>query len=101
MNKKRVVAAVLLVALVIGLAAFWFYQRANRKLSDLNDQELLQYLTDAGVVIPDEATMELIRGSIILLEDDPDYANPVSTAPILRLFEDLRRVVEEYERNRK
>ncbi len=98
MNKKRVVAAVLLVALVIGLAAFWFYQRANRKLSDLDDQELLQYLTDAGVTIPEGYGIKAVREVVITFENDPDYPTPLlGWMEVGFLYDDLRQVVRAYE----
>ncbi len=79
----------------------------ENELSDLGDDELYQYISDAGVnikkheIMDDTYSIEMIRYIIALLEDDIDYipfVNPAISAVFIpeTLVEELRPLVFEY-----
>ena len=94
--KRMLVAVFLLIAVTASLLSACNSKPA--KLSDMGDEELLQYLTDAGVTIPEKVEFETVRRMIVILEDDPDFTDPArSDAKIKLLFDELRVVVTQYD----
>lgn len=68
----------------------------KRKLSEMGDDELTQYLADSGVVIPDDIGMSGVRWIVNELENDPNRHTPaVGYTPFADLFEDVRDVMAE------
>lgn len=92
-HKKALLIICLVIVLVfVTLAAF-----AKPKLSDMSDEELIQYVTDAGVTIPSWIPVRSVRLMIKELEKDPEYPTPVlEIFPSSHWFDDLREVVKAY-----
>ena len=66
----------------------------KRKLSERGDDELTQYLTDSGVVIPDDIGMRGVRWIVNELENDPNHPPlVVGYTQFADLFEDIRDVM--------
>ncbi len=99
MRHKRLLCC-LTVVLALSLVAFFALTggTAQTKLSDLADEALVLYLTDAGVRIPDHnVDIDTIRGILTSLEEDPNQPEPVlNWTPIVDMFEDIRTVVKDY-----
>ena len=67
------------------------------KLSDLNDEELINYITNYGAEIPHDVTIVTIRAMLEELEADPDHPEPVlGHTPIVELYRDIRSMVIKY-----
>lgn len=67
------------------------------KLSELEDEALIQYLDDEGISIPNGIKISSVRELLVKLEADPDrgplYA---SWEAVNYFFEDLRAVVKKH-----
>lgn len=91
----RIFVSVFLILLsLLILSACSGSPTTKRKLSEMGDDELTQYLTDSGVVIPDDIGMRGVRWIINELENDPNRHTPaVGYTPFADLFEDIRDVM--------
>lgn len=70
---------------------------SKSKLSEMEDNELIQYMIDSGVSIPENMQVYAIREMIIELEKDPEHSPPVvGWTVITDLYEEIRRVVKNY-----
>lgn len=86
MPKKRwimicSVCAVIVLAALVGLGA-------KPKLSSLPDEEIVQYLTDSGVVFPEGFDTSRVHELIALIEDDPDMKGVLLNWDVLVDFQD-------------
>lgn len=87
----------LIICAVIVIAGVIFAAFAKPKLSDMSDEELIQYVTDAGVTIPTSIGANSIRLMIKTLEEDPEHMSlNLNWSAVNDLFEDLREVVNAY-----
>ena len=67
------------------------------KLSDLSDEELINYIANCGVEIPPGVTIVTIRAMLEELEVDPDHPEPVlGHTPLVELYRDIRFMVIKY-----
>lgn len=95
--KRRLPVFFLLIVLTALLISACSGEKEKPKLSDLGDDELIQYITDAGVTIPEIVRIGTIRGMLGELEEDPEHRAPVlGYTPITDLYEDIRALVIEY-----
>lgn len=95
MRKRRYAYILVVIAILANLV--FVACSSDVKLSEMDDDELMQYLEDADVTLPQGFEAENIRGMITELEEDPNHAAPVvSWSVISDLYEDLRTVVKEY-----
>ena len=63
----------------------------------MEDNELMEYILDSGVSIPENMEVNTIREMIIELEEDPEHSPPVvGWTVITDLYEDIRNVVKNY-----
>ena len=70
---------------------------SENKLSEMEDNELMEYIIDSGVSIPENMEVNTIREMIIELEEDPEHSPPVvGWTVITDLYEDIRNVVKNY-----
>lgn len=70
---------------------------SENKLSEMEDNELIRYIVDSGVPVPENMEVETIREMVIELEEDADHSPPVVGWTVLAdLYEDLRNVVKIY-----
>ncbi len=98
MNKRKIWISALLIILSVLMIFSCSCGSEKQKLSEMEDDELIQYISDSGVEIPEWADIVTIRSMIVDLENDPSSpTSAVGYTPYADLFEDLRGVVVEYE----
>lgn len=95
--KKYAIRSVCIVGLVVLLLCACSSERSEDKLSEMEDNQLIQYLVASGVSIPENIEVKLIRDMIIELEEDPEHPSPaLGWTVITDLYEDLRNAVKTY-----
>lgn len=89
-----------LLFLAVLLCAFLLFASCSVKdreagnLSELDDEELLQFLDEAGVSIPNGISASSIREVLAELEADPDRPPIIVDWTVLSdFYEDLREIV--------
>lgn len=96
--KRSVLALFLSIVLMVFLLSACSNNNTERKLSELKDDKLIQYITDSKIAIPEDIDIDTIRGMIIELENNLDHPAPVMGYTLVAdLYEDLRNLVVEYE----
>jgi len=94
---KSLSVLILFIFLTTLLLSACSMQKAERKLSELNDSELTQYITDSGITIPEGIGADTIRGMVTELENNPNHETPAVGYTLLTdLYEDLRNLVINY-----
>lgn len=95
--KKYAIGAVCIVGLIALFLCACSSEGSESKLSEMGDNELIQYIVDSGVSIPENIEVKSIREMIIELEENPDHPSPaLGWTVITDLYEDLRNVVKTY-----
>lgn len=96
--RRSVLALFLSIVLTVLLLSACSNNNTECKLSELKDDELIQYITDSEIAIPESVHIDTIRGMIIELENNPDHTAPVVGYTLVAdLYEDIRNLVVEYE----
>lgn len=95
MRKRKYLYILVVIAILANLV--FAACSVNEKLSEMDDDKLMQYLEDADVAIPQGVEAETIRTIITEFEEDPDHDTPVlGWTDLSDLYDDLRTVVKEY-----
>ena len=99
--KKRILAFILVLISVVGVFSACSgnnEKQETKKLSEMSDEELLQYLEDKDIFVPTGLTAEDIQEFVAMLEADPDHP-PLEYGffPTNELFEELRAIVKGYQ----
>lgn len=85
------------IVLTLGLLSGCFGETTERKLSEMEDDQLIQYMTDWEISIPENVGIDSIREMIVELEDDPDHpAAVLGWTVMMDLYEDIRHAVKRY-----
>lgn len=104
-HKRTLFTAISLILLAALLLSACSGKEEKIKLSEMEDDELLQALTDLGVEIPEVKNLDIksaIRKWIIELEEDPTRPSlGVSWTVPFDLYEDLRDAVIKYQQDTK
>lgn len=98
-EKKIQSVVVITLALItfIGVISGCSNNDKPQKLSELDDDLLVQCLADHEITIPENLAISVIRTAIADLEVDPDNSAPiVSWTTYLEFYEELRGFVKEY-----
>lgn len=96
MFQKRVFISVLFVALTVLSLSACSGEKMEYRLSGMEDRELIQYMDDFGVAIPESVDMDTLRKIIVELENNPDQPTPVIGYTVITdLYEDIRNLVRE------
>lgn len=99
--RRSLLASILSIVLTVLLLSACSNNNTECKLSELEDDKLMQYITDSGIAIPESVDMDTIRGMVIELEENPDHPAPiVGYTLVADLYEDIRNLVVEYELNK-
>ena len=94
---QSVVVITLVLIAFIGVISGCSNNNKSQKLSELDDDLLVQCLTDHEITIPENLEISVIRNAIADLEVDPDSPAPtVSWTAYLEFYEELRGFVKEY-----
>lgn len=96
-RKRNLLATISLVVLVALLLSACSGKKDKVKLSEMEDSELLQALTDFGVEIPENVGWVNVRWMIAKFEEDPGFMHVVSHPVLIDLYEDLRSFVIYYQ----
>lgn len=96
-RKRNLLAAISLVILVALLLSACSGKKDKVKLSEMDDSELLQALTDFGVAIPENVGWANVRAKIAKFEEDPEFLPVVSNPVLIDLYDDLRSFVIYYQ----
>lgn len=95
--KKYAISAVCIVGLIVLFLCACSSEGSASKLSEMGDNDLLQYIADSGVSIPESIEVKSIREMIIELEENPEHPSPALGWTVMTdLYEDLRSVVKIY-----
>ncbi|MBQ4641524.1 MAG: hypothetical protein IJB47_02800 [Oscillospiraceae bacterium] len=104
-RKKTLFAIISLILLATLLLSACSGKEEKIKLSEMEDDLLLQTLTDLGVEIPEVKNVDInsaIRKWIVELEEDPTRPSlSVSWTVPYNLYEDLRDAVIKYQQDTK
>lgn len=96
-SKKSLSVLILFIFLSTLLLSACSNQTAAQKLSELNDSDLTQYITNSGITIPEGIGADTIREMVTELENDPEHETPAVGYTLLTdLYEDLRNLVVDY-----
>ena len=97
-SKIKILLPTLGLILLCGIFIFVYFGKQEKpKLSELQEDQCIQYLTDNGVSIPEGLEASSVREMIAELENDPDKSAPAVSWTILAdFYEDLRRAVKQY-----
>lgn len=69
----------------------------TEKLSELSEEQLIEFLTERDVSLPNGVEVSSIQEMVSDLEEDPDSQAPVvSWSVITEFYEELRAVVKDY-----
>ncbi|KIR03891.1 hypothetical protein P261_02706 [Lachnospiraceae bacterium TWA4] len=92
-----VVMIILVLITFIGVVSGCSNNNKYQKLSELDDDLLIQRLTDHEIMIPENLETSVIRNAVADLEVDPNRPSPpVSWTAYLEFYEELRGYVKEY-----
>lgn len=98
-HKKWIVIALFVLLAVVICVCLW---KGNQpKLSDMKDKELIRYIQNCGVTLPEQADdISVLRGMLRELEEDPNHEVPSFSGLSYweDVYEDLRKVVKTYYR---
>ena len=86
-------------ALLCGLILFSACSNSDgkEKLSELSEEQLIEFLTERDVFLPNGVEVSSIQEMLSDLEEDPDCQAPVvSWSVITDFYEELRAVVKDY-----
>ena len=102
MHRKRTLFTAISLVILVALLLSACFGKEKVKLSEMEDAELIQALTEFGVAIPkDMKNIDGIRRTIAELEEDALHRPPVVSNPvIINFYEDLRSFVIFYEPNK-
>ena len=98
-HKRTFLVAISLIILAALLLSACSGKKDKVKLSEMDDSELLQALTDFGVEIPENVGWANVRAKIAKFEEDPEFLPVVSNPVLIDLYEDLRSFVISYQLN--
>ncbi len=73
--KRGLFITILLVLVVVALFFAFCCKKMPAKLSEMKDDDLIQYLADAGITYPDPSSVDLntMREVFAAYENAPDY----------------------------
>lgn len=92
---RRLFPVVLLCSLILFSACS--NDAGKEKLSELSENELVEFLTEKEISLPNGVEVSSIQEMLSDLEEDPDrHAPVVSWSVITDFYEDLRAVVKDY-----
>ncbi len=96
--KKSLFVLIILIVMTAILLTACSDKTEDRKLSEFEDQELLEYIADAGVSLPEELNMDAskLREMIVIFEENPDNPLVVSYTVLADFSEEIRGLVIEY-----
>ncbi len=97
--KKYAIQVVCVICSLVLLLSACSFVPPERKLSEMSDEELIQYLIDSGVPSLELKHIEvadLIRKFVVELEEDPDSPPAVSWSVLADMYEGIREAVKEY-----
>lgn len=96
--RRCILVLILSIVLTVLLLSACSNNNTECKLSELEDDKLIQYITDSKIALPEDMDIDTIRGMIIELENNPDHPAPVVGYTLVAdLYEDIRNLVVEYE----
>ncbi len=99
MRQRKFFINAIVTMLLLVFLSFCLGACVKNKLSEMEDQELFQYVEDANISIPQGIEPDNIRSMIVELEKNPESPGPVvGWTDIATLFEELRDLVEDYYR---
>ncbi len=102
-RKKTLFAIISLILLATLLLSACSGKEAKIKLSEMEDDQLLQTLTDLGVEIPEVKNVDIesiIRKMLVELEEDPSQNTPAWGWTVMSdLYEAIRTAVVKYGQN--
>lgn len=96
--QKPLHALVMVIILTAILLSACSDKAEDRKLSEFKDDELLEYIADAAVSLPEELNMDAskLREMIVKFEENPDHPLVVSYTVLADFSEEIRGLVREY-----
>lgn len=96
-HKRGLLVPILFIAVMVLLLSACSSRNTEQKLSEMEDSELIQYIADSGVTVPESVSVDTVRGIIVELENDPEHSAPIMSYTVVTdLYEDLCNLVVEY-----
>lgn len=96
-NRMRIIAFVLALAAVVGIISACTDDEVIQKLSEMDEEMLIQRIEEHGIEIPANIDIATIRSAIAELEADADCSAPiVGWTAIADFYEGLRSLVKAY-----
>ncbi len=100
LRKKQIrgIAILCFAVILAGVISACTGGPADRKLSELDDEALVQYLAEHDISIPADLEASAIRDAIAGLEAEPDRDAPVvGWTEYAAFYEELRGLVKAYD----
>ena len=95
---RKVITSILCVTMLLSILLFSACagEKAKPKLSEMEDEKLIQYLTDAGVSIPEQTDVDDLREAVKRIEEDPNTIGAYGWDVLSDLHESVRNAVNQY-----
>lgn len=96
---RRKVWALLFLAVLVAVIVSLIFRSENKtiKLSELEDEALMQILDEEGITTPVGTDNTWVRLWLARLEVDPDFPETVSNPKLIDFIDELRAIVIKYD----